>query len=134
MKRFILILLIPLFLAGCTKSNSLSRIGQDSASSLKANQSAEIRPAKTTDQKSTNLPLSFDLPVAFAPQAPLGDWSLPYAEACEEASMIMVAKYFKGEPLDNNIMNQEILKLVKWEDDHGYPLDLTVAQVVEIFG
>jgi hypothetical protein len=77
-------------------------------------------------------PAKFDIQVSFASQAPLGDWNMPYQEACEEASMIMVARYFKNENLNNNIMAEEILKLVKWEEDNGYPIDLTAAQVVEV--
>jgi hypothetical protein len=57
---------------------------------------------------------------------------MPYQEACEEASMIMAARYYKNEKLDANIMDQEILKLVKWEEGNGYPMDLTAAQVVEV--
>jgi len=86
--------------------------------------SAETTPAV--------LPNKFDIQVPFASQAPLGDWSMPYQEACEEASMIMAARYFKNEDLNNNIMAEEILKLVKWEEDNGYPIDLTAAQVVEV--
>lgn len=78
------------------------------------------------------LPTKFDIKVPFASQAPLGDWSMPYQEACEEASMIMVARYYKNEKLDNNIMAEEILKLVKWEEDNGYPIDLTAEQTAEV--
>jgi hypothetical protein len=78
------------------------------------------------------LPKKFDIKVPFASQAPLGDWSMPYQEACEEASMIMVARYYKNEKLNNNIMAEEILKLVKWEGDNGYPIDLTAGQTAEV--
>lgn len=95
--------------------------------------SNQVPPANVNKNPSEPiLPLKSDALVPFASQAPFGDWSMPYQEACEEASMIMVAKYFKNENLDANIMDQEILKLVKWEEDNDYPIDLTVSEVVEV--
>jgi hypothetical protein len=151
MKKLSLILATILFLAGCGKQVGL----QSTDNGLRpTNQSvisnAQLVPEKTVNSKQlvvndnvnvlavenipqqSDLPASFDIKVAFASQAPLGDWNMPYQEACEEASMIMAAKYYKGEKLDANIMNDEILKLVKWEEDNGYALDLTAKQVVEI--
>lgn len=99
----------------------------------------QVPPANVNTNTNTNktppeptLPKKFDAPVSFASQAPLGDWNLPYQEACEEASMIMAARYFKNEELDANIMDQEILKVVKWEEDNGYPIDLTAGQTAEV--
>ncbi len=42
------------------------------------------------------LPAEANLAVPFTSQAPTGDWSLPYQEACEEASAIMVDAYYHG--------------------------------------
>lgn len=39
---------------------------------------------------------SVNLAVPFLSQAPKGDWSMPYEEACEEATAIMVDAYYKG--------------------------------------
>lgn len=74
-----------------------------------------------------------NLAVPFAPQAPFADWSLPYQEACEEASVIMVHRFFAGEPLDPTIMRDEILKLVEWEKKtFGYYEDTTAAEIARI--
>ena len=51
---------------------------------------------------------SINLAVPFQPQAPYADWSLPYKEACEEASVTMVAYYYGGQKLDQATMKQKI--------------------------
>ncbi|MBI5071321.1 C39 family peptidase [Candidatus Falkowbacteria bacterium] len=145
MKRlFFIVAILFLVGAGCGTQSSIvnnqnnqnsqpTNYNVNTNTSANTNSASQVPPANVNAiQTSSALPADFLAPVAFASQAPLGDWSMPYQEACEEASMIMVAKYFKNEKLDNNIMAEEILKLVKWEDDNGYPLDLTAAQVVEV--
>lgn len=77
------------------------------------------------------IPSTFNMDVDFAPQAPFANWDMPYQEACEEASMIMAARYFKNQKVDNSIMDREILKLVDWEEKHGYEIDMTAAEVAK---
>ncbi|MBI5466325.1 MAG: C39 family peptidase [Candidatus Kerfeldbacteria bacterium] len=76
------------------------------------------------------------LPVPFTVQAPYADWSLPYQEACEEASMVMAGEYFKGNKtlrLEPAYANQEILKLVEWQkENRGFYEDTTAAEVASI--
>lgn len=130
MKRFIFLIAAVLFLAGVGCSSQSFSVGKDQPS---INSSGQVSEQSNINAPSANyLPASYDARVAFASQAPFGDWGMPYQEACEEASMIIAAKYFKNEKLDSNIMNDEILKLTQWEEKNGYPLDLTAAQVVEI--
>lgn len=88
---------------------------------------------KSVSVNITILPESFDLKPAFASQAPFGNWGLPYQEACEEASMIIVAKYFKRENLNKQIMDEEIKKLVDWEKKNlGYYEHTTIEEVKNI--
>ena len=47
--------------------------------------------------------------------------------------MITVAKCFNNEELSEIIMEAEIQKLVAWEEDNGYKIDLTAQEVVDIF-
>lgn len=70
--------------------------------------------------------------VAFAAQAPFANWNPPFDEACEEASMIMVDKFYKDQYLDNSVMNSNIIELVRWETDRGYKVDLTAAETKEV--
>lgn len=76
------------------------------------------------------------LPVPFTPQAPFANWAEPYQDACEEASMLMAAEFFKGNKtleLDPAYADQEIVKLVAWEKEHlGFFEDTTAAEVAGI--
>jgi hypothetical protein len=79
------------------------------------------------------LPSEFKLKVLFATQAPTENWDMPYQEACEEASLIMAYYYFANKTLNRPIMNEEILKLVKWEENtFGYYKDTTLAETARI--
>ena len=57
-----------------------------------------------------------NLAVPFSAQAPYGDWSLPYLEACEETSALPVDRFYKNETLTPEMVKQEILKMVVWEN------------------
>ena len=46
--------------------------------------------------------------------------------------MAMVAFYLADKSITSHTMEQEILNLVAWESDHGYKIDVTTAEVVEI--
>ena len=75
------------------------------------------------------------LPVPFTPQAPQANWEMPYQEACEEASMVMVVEYFNGNHqsnLETDYADKEILDLIAWEEANGYAVDLTAWQVAEV--
>ncbi|MBP7133863.1 C39 family peptidase [Patescibacteria group bacterium] len=80
------------------------------------------------------LPAQVNLAVPFLSQAPNKDWSMPYQEACEEASMIMVHAFYEGqttafEPRDGD---RAILDLVRFEEGKGKTPDLTIAEVREM--
>lgn len=74
-----------------------------------------------------------NLAVPFSPQAPFADWSLPYQEACEETSAILVDRFYKNQPLSAEAAQQEILKLVDWEKrKFGYYMHTTAAETATI--
>lgn len=92
-----------------------------------------IRTTSTNSEKRTvEIPRELILNVAFAQQAPFGNWDALHEEACEEASIIMAYKYFVQQPLSETIMEQEIQDLVKWEGDNGYQIDLTAQEATDI--
>ena len=66
---------------------------------------------------SANVPAAVNLAVPFTSQAPLGDWSMPYQEACEEASAIMVDAFYQGKTgtIAPNTAKQAIDNLVAFE-------------------
>jgi hypothetical protein len=72
------------------------------------------------------------LEVPFTSQAPFADWSQPYDEACEEASLLMAKHYLTGEPLDQERANTEIILLTDWQANEGYRVDVSISQLQEI--
>ncbi len=75
----------------------------------------------------------FNLAVPFMVQAPLGDWNLPYQEACEEAAVIMVNYYWQGKDLSADLAAQEIIDLVAWEETNkGDYKDTTIAETARL--
>ncbi len=70
------------------------------------------------------LPSSVLLAVPFTSQAPYGNWSTPYGEACEEASLAMIEAFLQNSSLSATTANQRILDIVGWEvSTYGYHAD-----------
>ncbi len=155
LKKIILLISLPLVLAGCSQTVGFVNVNVDSAANNNQSGAAAVSTtnlaATPTDQvqKSTKsvtsassssavnkisikIPAQLVLPVLFAQQAPFGNWDAVHEEACEEASMIMAAKYFFRQPLDETIMEQELQKVLKWETDNNYNVDLTASQTAVI--
>jgi len=72
------------------------------------------------------------LSVPFTAQAPHGNWNLPYKEACEEASIIMVAHYLNDEKLTQDRADEEILRLIHDETEYGFGVDIGVEETLEL--
>ncbi|OGY43128.1 MAG: hypothetical protein A3J62_03445 [Candidatus Buchananbacteria bacterium RIFCSPHIGHO2_02_FULL_38_8] len=145
--HFLTIILAAIFLSGCQKAVVNQSINQPIELPLINNQKVNPTPTSTPetpkDRESQNqkpvavvqkaeIPVALDYPVLFAPQAPYAVWDDLHKEACEEAAMIMVAKYFEDESLSAHLMEQAILNLVKWEGENGYKVDLTAQEIKEI--
>lgn len=78
-------------------------------------------------------PEILNLNIPFGSQAPFANWDLPYQEACEEAAIIMSHYYLTGKTLNPEIMNEEILKLVEWEEKtFGFYEDTTAEEMARI--
>lgn len=92
------------------------------------------------DQFSFNsTPTSFLINIPFTTQAPFGNWSLPYAEACEEAILVMLHHYVEQIDLTAASADQEILNIVAWEDaNYGFNQDTsaeyTARTALEYYG
>lgn len=89
-------------------------------------------PIEEESQAPLPLPRSASIEVPFGAQAPFANWGDPYQEACEEAALIMVAAFLKGETLNPQRMDEEILTLVAWETEHGYEQDVTIEELAQI--
>lgn len=76
---------------------------------------------------------SLNLKVPFQPQAPFADWAMPYKEACEEASLIMVDHYLRGVPLSAQEMKDQIDEQVAWQKTNfGGHFDTSIDQTAEL--
>lgn len=143
--RIILLVSAVLLLSGCStqpefvnisvnpeNNNSTVTTTSVATTTTKQNKtkptSTPVAPAKQQVQ----VPRALTLNVPFTSQAPFANWDALHEEACEEASMIMVFKYFNHQPLNEQIAEQEIQKIVSWENDRGYKVDLTADQTVKI--
>lgn len=152
MKRVLFLFIIIFFLSGCGQTTDMVSISVESedfvtekalALSQESDANIQILENKKTTKineivdaiepnKIIKVPNKFELLVDFAPQAPFANWDNIHEEACEEASMIMVDKYFKNQQLSEVIMEEELQKLLKWQKERGYKVDLTTNEVVEI--
>lgn len=81
-------------------------------------------------------PKSINLDVPFTSQAPHANWSMPWQEGCEEAALIMVHHYLQGErgdKINKDLANQEILKMVDWQKNHwGGHYDLKAEEIAKL--
>lgn len=95
-----------------------------------------VRPKPTIDPFSGTdpLPAAKNLAIPFLSQAPKMDWSLPYQEACEEASTLMVDAYYRGKKhFTPDEGDKAILDLVAFETDLlGKYLDTNTEETAQL--
>lgn len=98
--------------------------------STKGGTSTTTLPVVTPTTSST-LPAEVNLSIPFVLQAPKQNWNMPFQEACEEASMLMVNAYYQSRTTKFTPDESEkaILDLVAYEEDNGYKMDITAAEV-----
>jgi hypothetical protein len=81
------------------------------------------------------LPAEANLDVPFTTQAPFSNWDMPYQEACEEASTIMVDSFYKGQSgkIDQTSADTAILKFVNYEKATlGFYADTTAEELAKV--
>jgi hypothetical protein len=84
-------------------------------------------------QKTSSLPTSLNIEVPFYTQAPHANWDYPWQEACEEASVLLVANVFNKMNLNVDAYNTELLRLVSWETGYFGSYEHTdVSQTAEM--
>jgi hypothetical protein len=85
-------------------------------------------PTQRPWEKRTTFPSAVNLDVPFMSQAPLGDWSMPYQEACEEASVLMVDAFYRNVKLSPQQAKEAIDAVVAAEKGLlGYYEDTSVS-------
>ncbi len=89
--------------------------------------------SKSTATDTAGLPKSALIDVPFSPQAPFGSWEMPYQEACEEMSLILVHRYILGQELTRQEADDELKKMVDWQlKNLGHYEDTTTDEVKTI--
>lgn len=75
-----------------------------------------------------------NLAVPFTSQAPHANWEMPYQEACEEASLMMVHAYLTNAgAFTPDEADRQIKELVAWEEGRfGYYQDTTAEETAAI--
>ncbi|MBU0732156.1 C39 family peptidase [Patescibacteria group bacterium] len=96
-------------------------------------QSANENNSEPEPEPEIIIPESHDLDIPFQPQAPFGNWDLPYQEGCEEASAILSVKYLKGEDVTAAEMDESILDMVEFQNGmFGGHYDLTAQETANM--
>jgi len=79
------------------------------------------------------IPEEYNLSVPFTPQAPEKNWSLPYKEACEEASLLMVYYFQNNLTFTVPVAKREIDEMVDWQLEYfGEHRDLSAQETGEL--
>jgi hypothetical protein len=91
-------------------------------------------PRPTNQAIPTPTPITeINLAVPFSAQAPHGNWELPYQEACEEASAMLVDAFWSERTVTPDGANAELLGLVAWQQQRfGYYFHTTAAETATI--
>lgn len=85
------------------------------------------------------LPTELNLDMPFYTQAPFANWDYPWQEACEEASILLVANKYFNHNWTAAQFNDEILKMVDWQNrrfgDYWHTtMEQTAVMLDEILG
>ncbi len=87
-----------------------------------------------TEEDFAQLPPGVNLDVPFFPQAPDGDRSLPWKDACEEASITLAAYFLNDLDPNEKRFKSDILGLVELQNKmFGDYIDTDIAQTAELF-
>ena len=85
-------------------------------------------------QEEIIVPNSVNLDIPFYAQAPDGDRSLPWKEACEEASIILARYYLADERLTKATFKDEVLQMVELQESiFGKYIDTSVEETQRLY-
>lgn len=79
------------------------------------------------------LPKELNLAMTFYSQAPFVDWSEPWQNACEEASILLVANTYYKHNWTKEEFRDQILEMVEWENEiFGFYKSTNTQQMTKI--
>ncbi len=117
-----------------TAEASLPGASPEVSTSVKDLSAPKPAAESTVDSQLSTAAKAVNFAVPFTSQAPHANWELPYQEACEEASLIMVNAYLNGvESFTPEEADRQILAMVEWEKKtFGYYEDTTAEETARI--
>lgn len=87
--------------------------------------------ASVSSAPSLRASVNWDVP--FTSQAPAGVWDADHKEACEEASVLMVLRYFEGRRFQSAAdADSQIIGLVRANEALGHDIDITAAETIDL--
>ncbi len=114
------------------ESGIINNIEQIIPTELRTNNSVTNRSFINQENKVEEIEIKkeVDLDIPFTSQAPFKIWDDLHNNACEEAALIMVHYFLKGEKLNKEIAEKEIQSLVKWQiENWSSHKELTIDEV-----
>lgn len=78
------------------------------------------------------LPKEYNLAIPFTSQAPEADWSQPWQDACEEATVLMLDAYYKDYNISTLFAKDEIKKMVNWEQEQDWGRSIEVEKIAKL--
>ncbi len=101
---------------------------------LNTNTDTTTKPRAIAATSSPSIADKINLNIPFTSQAPTANWSEPFQDACEEASILMVDYYYQNKKFpDKSEVEKILLDMVKWQTDTwGWHKNLPVAKVAEL--
>lgn len=112
---------------------ALTNVDVTNESAVIVNRPQSFPDKTTTPTAPTEIPKEHTLDVPFLVQAPFAVWDELHGEACEEASLMMVHRYYNKTIFDSlDAADNELRDLVAWQTERGYAVDITLAELQTI--
>ncbi|TSC66613.1 MAG: Uncharacterized protein CEO22_19 [Candidatus Berkelbacteria bacterium Gr01-1014_85] len=112
---------------------SLAESPLSSAATTTPTPNTTVTPTPTPTPVQSSSPNQLSLAVPFTVQAPGGSWVEPYKEGCEEAVIIMIEAYLRGNraaELDGDTVKARIDRAVAWQQaNFGGHYDLELERI-----
>lgn len=81
------------------------------------------------------LPPKADVNVPFTSQAPTGDWSQPWQDACEETSIYMVSSFYQNDPITRDKAVKQIQEIFKTKNSEiKVSKDESIETIAKLIG
>lgn len=88
-----------------------------------------LSPTEQISVQKNNVTKSLLINVPFSSQAPFAIWDPLHEEACEEMSLLMLHHYLEGKALTKEVAEEELQKLIQWEESNGYLPDISIEDL-----